>query len=310
MRKIVVIAGPTATGKTSLALEITKQLNGEIINADSRQVYKYFNIGTNKENHIEHSQINNLPVSKFEDGTLSYLFDFVEAQDEFSLSNYQKLAYESIEFVLNNNKIPIIVGGSGLYIDSIVKGYEIQESEPLKKIREILENKTLSEFYDLLAGKGFDVTTLNNSDKNNKRRLIRIYEKLESKSDITKTQNSIYNPIILYPKFDREELYSRINKRVDEMFELGLINEVQNLIDKGFRNTRPMQGIGYKEVVDFIDNKISKTECIEKVKQSHRRYARRQITWFEGEGRNYQFNKFDFKNIDQIIEFLKENLSV
>jgi|GEM_PF-418129 len=338
VQKLLIIGGPTASGKTKLAIQVAQKFNGEIINADSRQVYKYFDIGTNKEKlQIQESLI---PAFFMDDTKIKYwLFDFLDPEEEFSVREYQKLTTNIINNITNRAKLPILVGGTGLYIDAIIKNYKLSTPTD-KKLRKKLEKKSVIELQEILKTIGFNLRKLNKSDIKNKVRLIRIIEKLKSSTvnkstisdsdininrwlnswfnipwlNISNQSNRLYNQLninlnhpkydylFLYPEFDREELFKRINNRVLEMFKKGLVKEVKFLIDHGFKNVKPMQGIGYKEVIEYLERKITKQRCIEKIQQSHRNYAKRQITWFEGKGRGYNLTRVTKQNIISVVQ--------
>lgn len=300
--KVIVVAGPTASGKTRYAIELAQKINGVIINADSRQVYKYMDIGTNKGNLMMNNEGRLLverggeeyELSSFEmekSGIDGWLFDIVEPNDYFSLYSYQYLASYLIKSIFEQGRQPLLVGGTGLYIDSIVNNYQIEQLEVDFEYRQKLENLSLSELQSLLLGQNSKVfDDLNNSDLNNPVRLIRLIEKLRNSSRLEggKKKTSRFGSEIHYPEYDRELLYNKIDKRVEEMFDEGLIEEVESLIKNGYKDCRSMRGIGYKEVAEYLEGGNSLEECKNLIKQGHRNYARRQITWFEGEGRGYE----------------------
>lgn len=284
--KIIVIGGPTASGKTSLAEIIVGNLNAEIINADSMQIYKGMDIGTNKE-------LIDVP---------SWLFDIVDPGENFTLADYQKAAVEKISEIHAREKIPVIVGGTGLYIDAVIKGYSINGT-PDFSIRQKLSKLSVQELQEELKAFEFDLGDLNNSDLHNPRRLIRLIEK--SGNATFKKSSPDWDVIFLYPEFTREDLMRRIDVRVDEMLKNGLIKEVQSLIDSGVsKDTKSMQGMGYKEVTIFLDGEIAnEAELAEKIKLAHKQYAKRQITWFEGEGRGYDLVCVTAENIMKKVNF-------
>lgn len=302
MKDVIIIGGPTASGKTDLAIELSKKFPIEIINADSMQVYRHFNIGTNKGD-LEYSEISTLIEgikipSVLLNNVKGWLFDFLEPDQEFNLNTYQKLSLKIIDKVISDKKIPVVVGGTGLYIDSILKKYEIKSS-PDNKTRDNLASSTVQQLLDIIVKKNIDISKLNNSDKYNKRRLIRI---IENGGLVTNNSsfNTDYNFIFLYPEFKREELFEKINLRAKQMFDNGFVDEVKMLLAKGFSSTKPMISPGYKEIVVYLSGEITLDQCIEKVQRSHRNYAKRQITWFEGLGRGYNLNKVRLDNISEI----------
>lgn len=297
--KILVICGPTASGKNDLAYQILDEYEGEIINADSRQVYKHFDIGTNKGNHeildngkvmLEHKYIGNL-------------YSFLEPTEDFSIYEYQKLAKEKINQLISDQKLPILLGGTGLYIDSLVKGYILDENNYSN--REELNKLKLQELLKIIDTEEIDISKLNNSDRNNPVRLIRIIERSRQGNINKELTGPEFNFTIFYPDFDREELYEKINNRVEKMFDEGFIDEVKKLKKMGYEKTKPFLGIGYKEVNEYLEGSITLDEAKERMKISHRNYAKRQITWFEGEGRGYDLKRVDSKNV---LEEFKNNI--
>ena len=276
--KIIVIAGPTASGKTALSIELAKKINGEIISADSMQIYKEMNIGTAK------------PKEEEKEGIQHYLLDFVSPNVRFSVSQYTKLAHEAIKTILSKHKVPIIVGGTGLYINSIIYGIKYDELEIDFEYRKQLEEVAEKEGLDILYEKALkiDSDAMKKISKNDKKRIIRIIEiyhktgKTKTQMEIESRKNEIKYDFHVYAlQMDRNKLYERINLRVDKMIEDGLIQEVKELYNKYLDFPTAMQGIGYKEVVLYLKNQISKDDMIEKIKQGTRRYAKRQITWFK-----------------------------
>ncbi len=317
--KTIIIGGPTASGKTGLALQVSKYYDSELINADSRQVYKYFNIGTNKgdiQRIPEQKRISGFLIPKvlIEDRVEGWLFDFLEPTADFNLNDYQILANEISTDIQIRGKFPVIVGGTGLYIDALINGYELN-TPPDTKLREELNNLSVEELQSKLESTDFDLENLNNSDRNNPVRLIRLIEKSTNKpkslnaDQLTSLKaNKLISQeakILLYPEFDREDLMTKINERVQAMFDQGLVEEVEELLNKGHKDTKPMQGIGYKETVRYLDGEIDKKKCIELIQIAHRQYAKRQITWFESPGRGYNLVKV---NKDSVIPTLKNFL--
>lgn len=292
-KKIIVIGGPTGAGKTQLGIKIARELDGELINADSRQIYKYLDIGTNKGELVlsnNQYEIDNIPI---------HLVNLIEPNERFDLFRFQKLALEKIEDILKRKKLPILVGGTGLYIDSILKDYElgIIDDEVNLEERQQLESLTI----DILQQKVKEISknkiSLNSSDWNNPRRLIRYIERLgtgapkQMKAE-TITPVPSLESLFLYPEYNWEELKLKINNRVIEMFNEGLVNETKNVLSMGYKETDPgLQVMGYKEIIKYLNNKITVEECINLVQTAHRQYARRQRTWFEGEGRDYNLIK-------------------
>ena len=277
--KVIVIVGPTASGKTSLSIELAKQINGEIVSCDSMQIYKDMDIGSAKPN-VDEMQ-----------GIKHYMIDTVEPIERFSVARYKKEAEEAIEEILKKGKTPIVVGGTGLYANSLIYGIEYDDIKLDEKYRIELMNiaKTpegLKKLYE--QAKIIDKKATEKISPNDKKRIIRILEiyKATGKSKTEQEEKSRKNGVrydykVFGINIERQILYERINKRVDIMIEQGLINEVKALIEKYPEFPTAMQAIGYKEIVQYLKNEISKEDAIEKIKQETRRYAKRQITWFK-----------------------------
>lgn len=288
--KIIIVAGPTSSGKTGFALKLANKLNGELINADSRQIYKYLDIGTNKG-----KLVTNKFGKKFLEGVPIHLIDFLEPDKRYNLFTFKREAEEKILEISKKGKTPIIVGGTGLYIDSVVKDYHDNSGLNNKETRlklEAFSKENLQKEYLKLYKKNY----LNNSDFNNKRRLIRQIEKYNLRSNSVLEKSDLFSTKYIidfyYPVFELSELKKKIAIRVEEMFKEGLIEETQNVLKLGYaKNSIALQGIGYKEVLEYLDNKATLPETIKKVKTAHIKYAKRQITWFEGAGRNYKLKK-------------------
>ncbi len=275
--KVVVIAGPTASGKSALAVELAKKINGEIISADSMQIYKNMNIGTAKISEDEMQ------------GIRHYMLDIIEPDKRYSVSDFKKDAENYIEKIIKEGKTPIICGGTGLYINSLIYGINFQEEKIDQKYRDklnkIADDGELEKLYN--EALKIDPEATKKISKNDKKRIIRILE-IYHTTGKTKTQQEIeskkgeikYNYIVFTINMKRELLYERINKRVDQMIKNGLIEEVADIIKKYKTFPTAMQGLGYKEVVEFLNGNINKELMIEKIKMETRRYAKRQLTWF------------------------------
>lgn len=276
--KVVVICGPTASGKTALSIELAKRINGEIISSDSMQIYKDMDIGTAK------------PTKEEMQGIKHYLVDFVEPNKRYSVADFKKDAEKAIEEILKNGKVPIIVGGTGLYVDSLIYGIEYQDIKFDEKYRKELENRVEQEGLESLynEAKKIDPQAMEKISSNDQKRILRVLEiykatgKNKTEQEAESRKNGVkYDYKVFAINMDREKLYERINKRVDIMIEQGLIQEVQDLLKKYDEFPTAMQGLGYKEVVEYLQGNISKEEMIDKVKMETRRYAKRQITWFK-----------------------------
>lgn len=278
MKPIVyVIGGPTASGKSKLAVELAKKVNGEIISADSMQIYKEMNIGTAKVNKEEMQ------------GVQHYLVDFVSPDERYSVSNFKKDAEKAIEEILEKGKTPIVVGGTGLYIDSLIYGIEFQNEEVdleyREKLNKIADEKGLESLYK--KAQEIDPEAMKKISINDRKRIIRVLEiyhktgKTKTEQELQSRKNEVkYEYKVFAITMDRERLYERIEKRVDSMIEQGLIEEVKQILNKYHTFPTAMQGLGYKEVVEYLEGSCTKEEMIEKIKKETRHYAKRQLTWF------------------------------
>ena len=276
--KVIVIAGPTASGKTSLSIELAKKLNGEIISADSMQIYKDMDIGTAK-------------VTKEEmQGIKHYLVDFVSPEERYSVSNFKKDAEEKIEEIISKGKIPIIAGGTGLYIDSLIYSINYPDMEFDEEYRnELMKIASTQEGLEklYLEAQKIDSKAMEIISPNDKKRIIRVLE-IYKQTGKNKTQQEIesrkeepkYDYKVFALNWEREKLYERINKRVDLMIEAGLINEVKQIKEKYKKYPTAMQALGYKEVIQYFNNELTYEEMVDKIKIETRRYAKRQLTWF------------------------------
>ena len=292
--KVVVICGPTASGKTALSIELAKRINGEIISSDSMQIYKDMDIGTAK------------PTKEEMQGIKHYLVDFVEPNKRYSVADFKKDAEKAIEEILENGKVPIIVGGTGLYVDSLIYGIEYQDIKFDEQYRKKLENRVEREGLESLynEAKKIDLQAMEKISSNDQKRILRVLEiykatgKNKTEQEAESRKNGVkYDYKVFAINMDREKLYERINKRVDIMIEQGLIQEVQNLLKKYDEFPTAMQGLGYKEVVEYLQGNISKEEMIEKIKMETRRYAKRQITWFKKNKQTIWIEPHDLQKI-------------
>jgi tRNA dimethylallyltransferase len=319
--KIIAVIGPTASGKTSLAIETAKKFDGEMINTDSRQIYKYMDIGTAKgevselpntqypipaKYQIQKPKIETLDVYNLE-GVPIHLINIVEPDEVLTLAQYQKLAYAAIENILERGKLPILVGGTGLYIDAVLKGYKFLGVKPYLKLRKELNSKTVKQLSRILTKLNTAAyERLNESDRANKHRLIRLVEVAKAGKEILhKKEKPDYDVLYLKPRRSREELYTRINKRAKIIVDSGLIDEVKSLIKRGYKFTKPaMTAISYPIVKRYLDEEITKEELIEQFAQGDRNYARRQKTWF----RRYDAREItNIKHVQKVVRnFLEE----
>lgn len=306
--KVLVIAGPTASGKTGISIELAKRLNGEIVSADSMQIYKYMNIGTAK------------PTEEEKNGISHYMMDFLEVGDKFSVAQYKDMAMKCIEDILSRGKVPIVVGGTGLYINSITEEINYDEkAEENNDIREKLEKEAAEYGNEKLYAelKIIDPDACNRIHLNDTKRIIRALEvfretgvTITEHQKISKQNDKKYDYKIVGLYVEREKLYERINRRVDLMISQGLLKEAEDIIkmikDKG--RLTSFQAIGYKEFVPYFSGEVGLDEAIENVKRETRRYAKRQITWFKRTNGLVWFDTNDGidKNIEDIIKYFEE----
>lgn len=279
--KLIVIVGPTASGKTVWGLNLAKKFSGEIISADSRQVYKKMDIGTAKEA----GEWRRIGVRKtfFIQDIPHHLIDFLDPGKQFTASDFRDMALKYIKLAIKNNQQPIVVGGTGLYISALVDNFRIPKIPANKKLRESLAKKSVDELYDLLLS--IDSVSAQKIDKNNKRRVIRALEvSILSGEPFSKQQvkgEQLFDCLKIGIEVDRDVLYKRIDERVDKMFIDGLESEVKKLADTGYKWEMPsMSGIGYRQFKEYFEGKILITHVIENIKKETRRYAKRQMTWF------------------------------
>jgi tRNA dimethylallyltransferase len=296
--KVIVIIGPTASGKTELSIKIAKLLNTEIISADSRQCYKYLNIGTAK------------PTIEEQDGITHHFIDCFEPDYRFTAGMFAKQANEIINKLLQQNKNPIIVGGSGLYIDAIING--LQDSCDYDPI---LRNRLLRDLH--LYGTKFLYNQLEIVDpeyasrisSNDWRRILRALEfyylAQKTFSSLKKEMTSLHDFVIINIVRERSLLYERINSRVDKMMKEGLIDEVKSILDIGFsKELNSLNTVGYKEIIEYLDGKTDLYSAVEKIKKNTRNYAKKQITFFKKfEDRSLNINP-DYQRLDFISDIL------
>ena len=284
MDKIIVITGPTGVGKTKLSVSLAKKLNGEIINADSMQIYKGLNIGTAKITESE------------KEGVVHHLFDIKDVSEDYSIFDYQKDARSVIEDIKFRGKVPILVGGTGLYIKSALYDYKLN----FEKSNDSYEDLSCEELYDILIKLDPNVIV----DKNNKRRLIRAinYYKENGKSiSENKTNKLLYDTIFIGLTTERSKLYEIINNRVDKMFEMGLEEEVKHFYDNNIYTKPIINGIGYKELYKYFDGEITLEESKDLIKKNSRHYAKRQYTFFNNQMDINWFN-VNFDNFAETID--------
>lgn len=268
--KVIAIVGATASGKTTYSIDLAKKIDGEIISADSRLVYKGFNIGTAK------------PTLAEREGIPHYMIDIVEPEFDYSAGLYKQEASKIIKNITNKGKTTIIVGGTGLYIDILLKNFTLPPIEPNRELREELYKMDLENLYNQLEKK--DIEAAKSIDKNDRKKIIRAIEIItamgKSLKDTRGFENSPYEVEWIGRNFDRKTLYERINKRVDLMVESGLLDETKQLLSRHGRIPNLINTIGYKEIIGYIDNIYSLEEAKELLKKNTRNYAKRQLTWF------------------------------
>ena len=293
--KVICIVGPTGVGKTKLSIELAKIYNGEIINADSTQVYKGLDIATAKVTEEEKENIKH------------HLFDIKEITEDYTVYDYQRDARNKIEELIKNDKTPILVGGTGLYIKACLYDYKFEE----ETIKQDYSNYTNEELYDKLIS--IDPTTeihINNR-KRVERALDYYYSNNETISSKEKTDKLLYDVVFIGLTTDRENLYDRINKRVDIMVKDGLLLEAKKIYDTNIRTKAVLTPIGYKELFPYFEKESSLEECLELIKQRSRRYAKKQYTWFNNQMKINWFNTNyeDFnKTVEEIKKFIGGNL--
>lgn len=282
--KITAIVGPTASGKTSFAIDYARKNNGEIISADSRLVYKGFDIGTAK------------PTADEMQGIEHYLIDIVEPFENYSVAQYVNDAQNAIDEIVSKGKLPIIAGGTGLYLKALLEGYDFPQMEINYEFRESLKKFDSEYLHDELTK--LDAETAKNIDKNDKKKIIRSLEVIDAlKRPLSEVRGKKEHPYVVEwigLNFPRQELYERINKRVDSMIELGLVEETRKLLEKYGRVQNLIHTIGYQEIIDFLDGKMPLNDAVEKLKQNTRNYAKRQLTWFR-KNENIKWNCYPEK---------------
>lgn len=304
-KKCIVIVGPTGVGKTRLSIFLAKRLNSEIISADSMQIYKYMDIGTAK---VE---------PKYQKEIKHYLIDIVEPNENFNVEQFQSLCIDKIEEISAKNKIPIIVGGTGLYINSITHKLEFNTVKSDEKLRYELENIAESQGNQKLHKmlEDIDPESASKIHKNNVRRVIRAIEvykltghKFSEINDKFDHYNDDYDFYIIGLNDDREILYERINQRVDEMIDEGFMAECKYIYELTNENSQSIQAIGYREAFMYLNNEISFNDMISLMKKNSRKYAKRQLTWFRQDERIHWKNLEDFNKFEDIEKICLENL--
>ena len=302
--RVAAVVGPTASGKTALAIALAKKFDGEVISCDSMQIYKGMDIGTAK------------PTADEMDGIPHHMIDIIEPSETFSAADYAPLAKAAADDIISRGKLPIFCGGTGLYLDAVLTANSYAATETDPKLRAELiadaERDGIDAMWERLNA--VDPESAASTHKNNVKRVIRALE-IYLTSGVTKTEwdkrsrlnPTPYDSTVIALEREREELYRRIDLRVDIMMEMGLENEVRTLLDSGRlpRNSTAAQAIGYKEFIAYFENQITLNDAVDMIKQSSRRYAKRQITWFKRDKSVNWINSADnFEDIVNIAEKL------
>jgi tRNA dimethylallyltransferase len=302
-RPLIILTGPTAAGKTKLSIELARSLNGEIISADSMQVYRHMDIGSAK---IKPDEMQ---------GIKHYLVDMIEPTEDFNIVLFQKYAKEAIREIYSKGKVPIMVGGTGFYIQSVLYDIDFDKSDEDSGLRSelsrIAEEKGNEYLHDML--RECDPKAAQAIHFNNVKRVIRAIEyyrqtgnKISEHNEVEKEKESAYDSYYFVLTDEREKLYHNIDIRVDMMIEEGLVDEVRTLVDMGCkRDSVAMQGLGYKEIIDYLDGKITLDDAVYRIKRDTRHFAKRQLTWFRREKNVIWINKTKFSyDDDRILEYM------
>ena len=308
-KRILVICGPTAVGKTKYAIEAAKAFDGEIVSCDSMQIYKFMDIGSAKPTAEELAQAKH------------HLVDFVDPRDEFSVAEYQTLARAAIDDILSRGKLPVISGGTGLYLNAILYDMDFakapKDASYRQSLQKICDEQGPEALHKMLQER--DPEAAKQIHENNVKKIIRALERLDSGeenvqpfSNLTKEWEA-YDPLIIGLTRDRQELYDRINNRVEMLIDEGLVDEVKRLMEMGLTEENiSMKGIGYKEIIDYLNGQITIEEAIDKVQKNTRHYAKRQLTWFRRYDKIiwYDISQFGGDKLAQseFIKWLEEKL--
>lgn len=309
-QKLIVLIGPTAVGKTKLSIELAKKFNGEIISGDSMQIYKGMDIGTAK---ITREEMEGVP---------HHLIDIKEPDESFSTAEFQELVRMKINEISSRGKMPMIVGGTGLYIQSVIFDYHFTEAPSDPVFRRSLEEEAETKGQEFVHGKlkEVDPESASRIHPNNVRRVIRALEifhctgKTAGELQENQSPELLYETALIGLTMDRELLYNRINFRVDLMMEQGLLGEVKFFYEKGLKDCQSIQAIGYKELYEYFYSKISLEQAIENLKQNSRRYAKRQLTWFRNKMNVEWFDMSESKDAEkkfaEISKFIEGKLEI
>ena len=312
MDKLIVLTGPTAVGKTKISIGLAKRIGGEIISADSMQVYRHMDIGTDKINKEDMQ------------GVPHHLIDILEPEDEFNAFEFQKRAKAAIEDITSRGKIPILVGGTGFYIQSVLYDIDFEENEDetlsssYKKSLEQMKDEPggIDRLYDMLLD--VDPEYARDLHKNNVKRVIRALsfnhdtgEKLSAHNEMQRKNESPYDFFYFVLTDDRQILYDRIEKRIDKMMEDGLLDEVKSLMERGIpESATSMQALGYREMISYLKGEISYEDAILLLKKNTRHFAKRQLTWFRREKTVTFIDKSEYKRDDnRVLEAITDIIS-
>lgn len=306
-KPLLILTGPTAVGKTRLSIKLAKAVNGEIISADSMQVYRYMDIGSAK---IKPEETEGVP---------HHLIDVLDPEEEFNVVTFQKMCKKCMEEIYGRGHIPILTGGTGFYIQSVLYDIDFAENAEDTSIRDRLEKEAEEKGAEYLHGKLREVDSASAEaiHANNIKRVIRALEffeqtgeKISLHNETERQKESAYTSCYFVLNDDREKLYERIDRRVDEMLAEGLVAEVEALKKRGCtRKLVSMQGLGYKEILAYLDGEYSLEEAIYRIKRDTRHFAKRQITWFKREKEVIWINKPDFSyDDDKILDFMKKEM--
>lgn len=306
MKPLIILTGPTAAGKTELSIKLAKKVGGEIISADSMQVYKKMDIGTAK---IMPEEMG---------GVRHFLVDELDPAEEFHVVRFQQMAKQALKEIYEKGKIPIVVGGTGFYIQALLYDIDFSkedsDQEYREELRQLAEEKGNAYLHKMLSL--VDPESAYAIHENNTKRVIRaleFYKKTGSKISLhneeERKKESCYQFVYFVLSHDRKVLYDRINQRVDKMIKAGLIKEVERLAKEGYtKDMVSMQGIGYKEVFDYLEGRQSLEETTERIKKDTRHFAKRQLTWFRREKEVTMINRQDFRGEDEILAFMLEKI--
>lgn len=305
-RPLIILTGPTAVGKTALSIGLAKAVDGEIISADSMQVYRKMNIGTAK---IQQSEMQ---------GVRHHLIDILDPGEDFNVVLFKKYALEAMKDIYSREKIPVVVGGTGFYIQALLYDINFEDNDNDMSYREELQTLAAehgnSYIHDMLAG--VDPESAEKIHENNVKRVIRALEfykktgmKISKHNEAESQKESPYNFEYFVLNDDRQKLYDRIDRRIDIMLADGLLDEVRSLVDEGYsRDLVSMQGLGYKEMIDYIQERYTLDEAVYILKRDTRHFAKRQVTWFKREKQVTWVNKNEFDSEADILSFMIERL--